>query len=93
MSEDKNELTVFEMADQFIEVANKLVQADKQDLGRVGAAIRYAAARFNAHEASAKTDDLAGAKSDAVDWYTEQFRLMLVENIDDHIEMASELDA
>jgi hypothetical protein len=93
MSEDKDELTIFEMADQFIEVANKLVQADKQNLGRVGAAVRYAAARFNAHEASAKTDDLAGAKDDAVDWYTEQFRLMLIENIDEHIEMQSNLNA
>ena len=75
------------MADQFIEVANRLVAEEKQDIGEVGTAIRYAAARFNAHEASYKTDDLTKDKEDALSWFTEQYRLMLLENLDEHIEL------
>ncbi len=82
----KEEIKIFDMADEFIAIANRLVEKDSQDLGRVGAAIRYAAARFNAHEASHTSDDLKSDKEDALSWFTEQYRLMLLENIDEHIE-------
>ena len=88
MSRDTEDLEIFDMADQFIEVANRLVLEQGQKLGRVGAAIRYAAARFNAHEASYKSDDLEADKEDALSWFTDQYRKMLIENIDEHIEMA-----
>jgi len=42
----ENEMDILVMADQFINVANALVQDSKQDAGRVGAAMRYAVARF-----------------------------------------------
>ena len=82
----KEDFEMFDMADEFIAIANRLVDEDNQNLGRVGAAIRYAAARFNAHEASHKSDDLNNDKEDAVSWFTDQYKSMLVENIDEHIE-------
>ena len=90
MPQHTEELELFDMADQFIDVANRLVEEHGQELGRVGAAIRYAAARFNAHEASYKSDDLEADKEDALSWFTEQYRKMLIDNIDEHIEMALE---
>ena len=90
MSDEENELEVFEMADEFIQSANRFVNEQNQDVGRVGAAIRYAAARFNAHDANCKSDDLIKDKDNAIDWYTEQYKKMLIENIDELIELTTQ---
>ena len=87
MSKDVKELEMFEMADKFINIANELVQAQGQEIGRVGAAIRYAAARFNAHDANSKSKNLEEDKENAIEWYTDQYKKMLVENIEDHIKL------
>ena len=87
MSENIRQLEIPEMADQFIEVANRFILENKQEIGRVGAAIRYAAARFNAHEVSFKSANLERDKEDALSWFTEEFRHMLIANIDEHIEI------
>lgn len=86
----ENEMDVLVMADQFINVANALVEDSKQEVGRVGAAMRYAVARFNAHEASIKTTDLAASRDDAIEWFSNQFKEMLTDNIDQHIKMAKQ---
>lgn len=91
MSNDIKELEISEMADEFIAVGNKLVRESKQDVGRVSAAFRYAAARFNAHDAFSKSKDLANDKDNAINWYTEQYRKMLTENIDQLIKMAAHI--
>ncbi len=83
----ENEMDILVMADQFINVANALVQDSKQDAGRVGAAMRYAVARFNAYEASMKSNDLAASKEEAVEWFSGQFKEMLSDNIDQYIAM------
>ncbi|CZF87104.1 DUF3144 domain-containing protein [Grimontia marina] len=88
MADDNEEISIFDMADRFIEVANRLVSEDKQDVGRVGAALRYAAARFNAHEASLKSDNLGEDKDDALEWFTDQYHKMLLENLEEHIELS-----
>lgn len=88
MSEAKKEATIFELADQFIALANKL-SAQEQDVGRVGSAMRFAAARFNAFEASVKSADLAAEKDSAIEWFSGDYREMLNDNIEDHIRMAS----
>ena len=62
MDEKPKATELFEMADEFINVANRLVELDKKEIGDVGAAIRYAAARFNAHEAAYKAKDLAAER-------------------------------
>ena len=62
-----------------------------QDLSRVSAAIRFAAARFNAHEAAHQAQDVAADKDNAVSWFTYQYQKMFVENIDEHIQLAEKL--
>lgn len=86
--EKTNELGIYDMVDQFIALANELV--DTQDVGRIGTAMRYATARFNAHEASLKTEDLSKEKAEAIKWFGEQFQQMLSENIDVHIKIQAE---
>lgn len=87
MSEEVKELEMFEMADKFINIANELVQGQSQEIGRVGAAIRYAAARFNAHDANSKSKNLEEDKEKAIEWYTDQYKKMLAENINEHIKL------
>ena len=76
-----NEL--FEAADQFIELANRLSQEDSS--GTVGAAIRYAAARYNAFEASMSGKDIATEKQQLLDSFGNDYRQMLSHNLDEHI--------
>jgi hypothetical protein len=61
MSEQKTELTMYQIADQFIALANQLSQQEN-DIGKVGTAMRFAAARYNAFEAAIKSTDLAAEK-------------------------------
>lgn len=77
---------LFKMADEFIDVANRLVTTDSKDIEDVGAALRYAAARFSAHETAYKSKDLAAERNDALAWFTNQYSEMLEENLDQHIE-------
>ncbi|MGK0500716.1 MAG: hypothetical protein ACJAYG_002369 [Oceanicoccus sp.] len=86
--EKPNELGIYDMVDKFIALANELVET--QDVGRIGTAMRYATARFNAHESSLKTEDLSKEKADAMKWFGDQFQQMLSENIDVHIKLQAE---
>ncbi len=85
MSEQPKETTIFELADQFIALANELA-GQEQDVGKVGTALRFAAARFNAFEAALKTADLASEKQAALDWFSNEYKEMLNDNLDDHID-------
>ncbi len=87
---NENEMDMLVMADQFINTANALVADSKQDIGRVSGAMCYAVARFNAHEVASKTTDLVASRDEAIEWFTNQFKEMLADNIDQHIEMAKE---
>ncbi|QIR13737.1 DUF3144 domain-containing protein [Shewanella aestuarii] len=84
MSEPKSELTMYQLADQFIALANQLSQQEN-DIGKVGTALRYAASRYNAFEAAVKSSDLAAEKDNALAWFTNEFKEMLNENLEDHI--------
>lgn len=84
MSDAVNETTLYQIADQFIALANQLTQ-EEGDVGKVGTALRFAAARFNAFEASIKSADLAAEKENALEWFSSEFKAMLKDNIDDHI--------
>ena len=81
---DSEEMSIYAMADKFIALANDLVET--QDVGRIGTAMRYATARFNAHEAALKTEDLEKEKGEALEWFSAQFKTMLIENLDVHVE-------
>lgn len=84
MTDANKATTIFELADQFIALANELSQAE-QDVGKVGTALRFAAARYNAFEASIKSSDLAKEKDSALNWFANEYREMLQDNLEDHI--------
>ena len=44
MSDKTVNMAIFDMADEFIAVANRLLEEEHKDLGQISAAIRYAAA-------------------------------------------------
>lgn len=81
---DASNTTIFELADQFIALANQLSQQEG-DVGKVGTALRFAAARFNAFEAAIKSADLAAEKDSALEWFSTEYRDMLNDNLEDHI--------
>ena len=89
MSEAKKETTIFELADQFIALANELA-GKEQDVGKVGTGMRFAAARFNAFEASLKSAVLAAEKDNALEWFSNEFKEMLKDNLEDHIKNPSQ---
>ena len=73
-------------ADTFIRVANEQRRDASND--EVNASLLYAATRFNAFVVASAAQDVEEMKEDrdeAVDFFTERFRRMLVENIDDYV--------
>ena len=72
------------MADQFIDLANEFTKTEPKE--RVGAAILFAAARYNAFEASSKSNDLKKDKNDALNWYGQEYKRMLDANMEDLID-------
>jgi len=82
--EAQSATTIYKLADQFIALANQLSQTEN-DIGKVGTALRYAAARYNAFEAAIKSSDLAAEKDNALAWFSNEFKEMLNENLEDHI--------
>ncbi|WP_426416453.1 DUF3144 domain-containing protein [Aestuariirhabdus sp. LZHN29] len=87
MPSETEKQKIYQMADQFIDVANRLASEPGQDLALVGAAIRYAAARFNAHEASLQSEDLEAEQMEVLSWFTDQYQKMLIDNIEQHVEI------
>jgi hypothetical protein len=85
MSEEKQTIPRSVMADKFIELANEFAKTETKE--RVGAAIMFAAARYNAFEASAKSKNLLKDKDDALTWYSAEYRRMLGANMDELIGM------
>ena len=84
MSDDKKEMEFFEIADQYINLANELAKSEGS--ANTGTALRYAAARYNTFEASLSTDDLAGEQDKMIDMLCDDFREMLKANMKDYIE-------
>lgn len=88
MSDEKTESTesteFFEIADQYINLANELAQSEGS--ANTGTALRYAAARYNTFEASLSTDDLAKDQDKMIDMLCDDFREMLKVNMKDYIE-------
>ncbi len=81
----------FKRTDAFINVANDLCK--EHDMGKVSASLLYAASRFNAYIVASSADNKAAAdrdKVEAIDYFTEQYRSMLIANMDDYIEKYDE---
>ncbi|HHI92831.1 MAG TPA: DUF3144 domain-containing protein [Gammaproteobacteria bacterium] len=90
MSDNKQETPFFEIADQFIDLANKLAQTEGS--ANVGTALRYAAARYNTFEASLSTKDLAKDEAQIIDMLCDDFREMLKVNMQDYIQRLAKKD-
>lgn len=83
MSEEQSQPTMYDLANEFINLANELVETDNS--GNVGVALRYAGARYSAFEATAHSQDLANEKEEIIKMYLEDYRKMLSDNIDDYL--------
>jgi hypothetical protein len=84
MSEETEQMAFFEIADQYINLANDIAKtAGSAD---TGTALRYAAARYNTFEASLSTDDLSRDQDKMIDMLCDDFREMLKVNMKDYIE-------
>jgi hypothetical protein len=79
---------IYDYADKFINLANEMAQSDSS--GRVGVAIRFAAARYCAYEASMQTNNLAADKDKQLQDFVEAFQDMLRINLEDYINMQSQ---
>ena len=78
---------MYDLANKYIDLANELSQTDQS--GNVGVALRYAAARYSAFEASVHTTDLVADKEQVIEMYLEDYRRMLSDNIDDYLKQLS----
>ncbi len=98
MSDQNKEKTIqkmdkdfFKRTDAFIKVANELTS--DHDLGKVSASMLYAAARFNAFIVASSAESKEEAdknKVEAIEYFTSQYRSMLLANMNDYIEKYDE---
>jgi len=73
----------FEMADAFINLANEY--GDKGAIGKVSAALLFAAARYNAfYVATVEDISLENERGVAMEYFTRQYQSMLNDNLDDY---------
>lgn len=82
-----DEKEMYDLADKFINLANEMSKADRS--GKVGVAIRFAAARYSAFEASMRTKNLADDKDAQLQLFVEDFSSMLRYNLEDYIAILS----
>ena len=80
--------TMYDYADKFINLANEMSKSDRS--GNVGVAMRFAAARYSAFEASMRTDKLAEEKDKQIELFANAFKEMLQMNIEDYIHLLSQ---
>jgi len=77
----------FDRADAVINLANE--QLEVVTPGKVSASTLYAAARFNAWVSATgwvSGDEMRAARDETADYFVEQYRAMLLENLDDYID-------
>lgn len=77
----------YDRADAFVSLANK--QTSDVDRGKVSASMMYATARYNAFVSACNavsSSDLAAGKDKILNYFVDQYRAMLSENLDDHIQ-------
>ena len=87
MSNDETPPEFWERADQVIALANE--QVADSTVGKVSSSLLYAAARFNSFNVASLADSAEEMKSDkeeAIKYFTDQYKKMLIENLDDYIE-------
>jgi len=83
-----DEKVIYDYADKFINLANEISKTDRS--GNVGVAIRFAAARYSAYEASLRTKNLAADKDNELQLFAKAFTDMLQINIEEYIAIQSQ---
>jgi hypothetical protein len=79
--------TFYARADAHIHLSNDQL-SDQPARGKVSASMMYATARFNAWLTACghvSADTLAASKQETLDYFVDQYRRMLAENLDDYI--------
>jgi hypothetical protein len=71
----------FDAVDRFIVLANELTRDNNNS--RVSSILMYAAARYNAHTVISLDEDPLAHRDEAIDYLTEQYRRMLLENFEE----------
>lgn len=87
MSEDKVPQEFWDRADEVIALANN--QVKDSTIGKVSSSLLYAVARFNSFNVANSASDVEEMRQDkeeAIRYFTEQYRKVLEENLDDYIE-------
>ena len=94
MSNEAPNDAFWERADAVINLANQQTESAQSE--DVSGSLLYASARFNAFLIAAQANDvdaLRMGKEDAVAYFTEQYRQLLLDNLDDYIENFDEYSA
>ncbi|MFC1844012.1 DUF3144 domain-containing protein [Thermodesulfobacteriota bacterium] len=86
--DQNDEKMIYDYADKFINLANEISKSDRS--GNVGVAIRFAAARYSAFEASTRTNNLAEEKDKQLQDFANAFKDMLEMNIEDYIKVQTQ---
>jgi len=76
----------YERADAHIHLSNE--QAHSIGRGKVSASMMYATARFNAWVSAtgfSEKEQMASARQETIEYFIEQYRSMLENNLDDYI--------
>lgn len=85
MSKDERDDEFWALTDEFINLANK--KCDDHRNGTVSTTMLFSAARFNAfmYASSSKTkEDFIKEKEMAVEFFTDQYKKVLLENLSDY---------
>jgi len=83
----KDDPTFFERADSFIPLTNE--HCSTIGRGKVSASLLYGSARFQAWNAACWADDaedMKAKRAETVEYFVEQYKKMLEENLDDYID-------
>ncbi|MFT5275674.1 MAG: hypothetical protein ACI9J2_002215 [Saprospiraceae bacterium] len=86
MTDELNNEEFRRRADQYIHLANE--QSSEEDHEKVNASMIYGCARYSAFIVASMSDsveDMQKDKEEAIRYFSEQFKAMLIENLDDHI--------
>jgi hypothetical protein len=83
--DQNNDKLMYDNADKFIELANEMSKTISP--GEIGIAIRYAAARYSAFEASMRTKNLAEDKDKHIQFFAKTFTEMLQINFEEYINL------
>ena len=78
----------YERADQHIKLSNNQITKEIP-LGEIGASMMYSTARFNAWMNAYSCDnavEMKIKKQEAMDYFMEEYRKMLSDNLDEYIE-------